>query len=84
MKETKVYGKGNKWKVVATDCGIKANIIRSLVQRDCEVTLKTRKNCQYCRYRRCDSLLLSRRDSRSRSSALLNPCAEGVGHAMKP
>ena len=21
---------------------------------DCEVTLKTRKNCQYCRYRRCE------------------------------
>jgi len=39
LKEPKVYGQGNKWKVVATDCGIKANIIRALVQRDCEVTL---------------------------------------------
>jgi len=39
IKEPKVYGKGNKWKVLAIDCGIKVNIIRSLVQRDCEVTL---------------------------------------------
>jgi len=37
--ETKVYGAGNQWKVLALDCGIKANIIRSLVLRDCEVTL---------------------------------------------
>ena len=37
--ETKVYGKGNTMKVLAVDCGIKANIIRSLVQRDVQVTL---------------------------------------------
>ena len=36
---TKVYGKGNTMKVLAVDCGIKANIIRSLVQRDVQVTL---------------------------------------------
>jgi len=35
----KVYGKGNRWKVLAIDCGIKVNIIRALLQRDCEVTL---------------------------------------------
>ena len=39
VTEQKIYGKGNRWKVLALDCGIKANIIRSLVQRDCEVTL---------------------------------------------
>ena len=38
-KETIVYGKGNKFKVVATDCGIKANINSSLCARDMEVTL---------------------------------------------
>jgi carbamoyl-phosphate synthase small subunit len=37
--EPRVYGAGNRWKVLALDCGIKVNIIRSLVQRDCEVTL---------------------------------------------
>jgi len=39
VKEPRVYGEGNKFKVLAVDCGIKANIIRSLVQRDCEVNL---------------------------------------------
>ena len=39
VKEPRVYGKGNTFKVLAVDCGIKANIIRSLVQRDCEVNL---------------------------------------------
>ena len=39
IKEPRIYGKGNKYKVLAVDCGIKANIIRSLVQRDCEVNL---------------------------------------------
>ena len=39
IKEKVVYGQGNTHKVVALDCGIKTNIIRSLVQRDCEVTL---------------------------------------------
>ena len=39
VKEPRIYGKGNKFKVLAVDCGIKANIIRSLVQRDCEVNL---------------------------------------------
>ena len=39
VTETVVYGAGNKHKILALDCGIKANIIRSLVQRDCQVTL---------------------------------------------
>ena len=39
VKEPVVYGAGKRWKVLATDCGIKANIVRSLVQRDCEVTV---------------------------------------------
>jgi carbamoyl-phosphate synthase (ammonia) len=39
VTEPVVYGKGNTHKVLALDCGIKANIIRSLVQRDCEMTL---------------------------------------------
>ena len=39
ITEPVVYGKGNTHKVLALDCGIKVNIIRSLVQRNCEVTL---------------------------------------------
>ena len=39
LKEPRVFNKGGKFKVLATDCGIKYNIIRSLLQRDCEVTL---------------------------------------------
>uniref|UniRef100_A0A3Q3JIF1 Carbamoyl-phosphate synthase small subunit N-terminal domain-containing protein n=1 Tax=Monopterus albus TaxID=43700 RepID=A0A3Q3JIF1_MONAL len=37
--EIKVFGKGNPIKVVATDCGIKHNIIRLLVKRGAEVHL---------------------------------------------
>ena len=39
LTEPKVYGEGNTWKILALDCGIKTNIIRSLIQRDCQVTL---------------------------------------------
>jgi len=39
VSEKVVYGAGNTHKVLAIDCGIKANIIRSLVQRDVEMTL---------------------------------------------
>mmetsp|Transcript_34674 Transcript_34674/g.114879 ORF Transcript_34674/g.114879 Transcript_34674/m.114879 type:complete len:1517 (+) Transcript_34674:35-4585(+) len=39
LKEPRVFNKGGKFKVLATDCGIKYNIIRSLLQRGCEVTL---------------------------------------------
>ena len=39
VKAPRTYGEGNKFKVLAVDCGIKANIIRSIVQRDCELTL---------------------------------------------
>ena len=39
ITEPVVYGQGNKHKILALHCGIKSNIIRSLVQRDCEVTL---------------------------------------------
>eukprot|EP00656_Telonema_subtile_P000431 TRINITY_DN1019_c0_g1_i5.p1 TRINITY_DN1019_c0_g1~~TRINITY_DN1019_c0_g1_i5.p1 ORF type:complete len:286 (-),score=49.53 TRINITY_DN1019_c0_g1_i5:190-1047(-) len=35
----KIYGEGNPYKVVAIDCGTKANIIRCLVDRGAEVTL---------------------------------------------
>uniref|UniRef100_A0A3Q3JR93 ATP-grasp domain-containing protein n=1 Tax=Monopterus albus TaxID=43700 RepID=A0A3Q3JR93_MONAL len=38
-QEIKVFGKGNPIKVVATDCGIKHNIIRLLVKRGAEVHL---------------------------------------------
>ncbi|XP_072180802.1 carbamoyl-phosphate synthase [ammonia], mitochondrial-like [Diadema setosum] len=38
-KEVKIYGKGNPYKVVTVDCGIKHNIIRSLIQRGAEVHL---------------------------------------------
>jgi carbamoyl-phosphate synthase (ammonia) len=38
-KEVKVFGKGNPLKILAVDCGIKYNIIRSLVSRGAEVKL---------------------------------------------
>jgi len=38
-KEIKKYGKGNPYKILAVDCGIKYNIIRSLVRKGAEVTL---------------------------------------------
>ena len=37
--EVKVYGEGNPHKVMAVDCGIKANIIRMLCERGAEVTV---------------------------------------------
>ncbi|KAJ1629546.1 carbamoyl-phosphate synthase arginine-specific small chain, partial [Pavlovales sp. CCMP2436] len=37
VKEPVTYGVGNTHKVLALDCGIKNNIIRDLVARDCEV-----------------------------------------------
>ncbi|CAB9507048.1 Carbamoyl-phosphate synthase large chain [Seminavis robusta] len=39
LKEPKVYGKGNKHKVIAVDMGMKYNIIRQLVRRDVELTV---------------------------------------------
>ncbi|XP_014667039.1 PREDICTED: carbamoyl-phosphate synthase [ammonia], mitochondrial-like [Priapulus caudatus] len=38
-KEVKWYGKGNPVRIVAIDCGIKHNMIRSLVKRGAEVKL---------------------------------------------
>eukprot|EP00057_Strongylocentrotus_purpuratus_P025741 XP_011680215.1 PREDICTED: carbamoyl-phosphate synthase [ammonia], mitochondrial [Strongylocentrotus purpuratus] len=38
-KEVKIFGKGNPHKIVTVDCGIKHNIIRSLVKRGAEVHL---------------------------------------------
>ncbi|TMW60483.1 hypothetical protein Poli38472_000525 [Pythium oligandrum] len=38
-KEVRVFGKGNPLKILAVDCGIKYNIIRSLVSRGAEVKL---------------------------------------------
>ncbi|XP_077997955.1 carbamoyl-phosphate synthase [ammonia], mitochondrial-like isoform X2 [Glandiceps talaboti] len=37
--EVKVFGKGNRYKIIAIDCGIKHNIIRSLVKQNAEVHL---------------------------------------------
>ncbi len=54
-----MYGKGNRWKVVALDCGIKVNILRSLVQRDCEVTLLPWDAPLVERMRSADGLFLS-------------------------
>lgn len=36
-KDVQIYGKGNKYKIIALDCGIKQNMIRSLLMRDAEV-----------------------------------------------
>ncbi len=37
-KEVKVYGNG-KYKITLIDCGVKYNIIRNLIERDCTVSL---------------------------------------------
>lgn len=34
-----MYGKGNRYKVILVDCGVKHSIIRCLVERDVEVHL---------------------------------------------
>jgi len=39
IKEPIVYGKGNKYKIIAVDMGMKYNIIRQLVKRDVELTV---------------------------------------------
>eukprot|EP00658_Telonema_sp_P-2_P000660 TRINITY_DN10240_c0_g1_i3.p1 TRINITY_DN10240_c0_g1~~TRINITY_DN10240_c0_g1_i3.p1 ORF type:complete len:1337 (+),score=396.60 TRINITY_DN10240_c0_g1_i3:228-4238(+) len=39
IKEPVVYGEGNPFKILAVDCGVKANIIRCLIARGAEVTL---------------------------------------------
>ena len=39
VKEPVVYGKGNKYKVLAVDCGMKYNIIRQLCRRNVELTV---------------------------------------------
>lgn len=38
-KEVKYFGKGNPYKILAVDCGMKSNIIRMLVDRGAEVKL---------------------------------------------
>jgi carbamoylphosphate synthase small subunit len=38
-RDVKVYGKGNPMKILAVDCGVKANIIRQLCDRGAELTL---------------------------------------------
>ena len=35
VKEPVIYNEKGKWRIVLIDCGVKLNIIRSLVQRDC-------------------------------------------------
>ena len=38
-KNIEIFGKGNRWKVALLDLGAKQNIVRCLVERDCEVTV---------------------------------------------
>lgn len=38
-KEVRIFGEGNPTKLLAVDCGIKYNMIRHLVDRNCEVKL---------------------------------------------
>ncbi len=35
VKEPVVYNEKGKWKIVVIDCGVKYNILRSLIRRDC-------------------------------------------------
>ncbi len=44
VKEPVVYNEKGKWKIVVIDCGVKYNIIRSLINRDCCVL---RVPCHY-------------------------------------
>ncbi|KAJ7380438.1 Gly-Xaa carboxypeptidase [Desmophyllum pertusum] len=39
VKETQIFGKGNPYKVIVVDCGVKQNMIRNLVMRNAEVHL---------------------------------------------
>jgi len=36
-KEVQIHNQGGKYKIGLVDCGVKQNIVRSLVKRDCEV-----------------------------------------------
>ena len=38
--DVRVYGKGNKIRVLAVDCGMKHNIIRELAKRGAEVRIR--------------------------------------------
>ncbi|XP_070569881.1 carbamoyl-phosphate synthase [ammonia], mitochondrial-like [Ptychodera flava] len=38
-QDVRIFGEGNPYKIIAIDCGVKHNIIRSLVQRKAEVHL---------------------------------------------
>jgi carbamoyl-phosphate synthase small subunit len=44
VKEPQVYNEKGRWKVVVIDCGVKQNILRSLIDRDCCVI---RVPCDY-------------------------------------
>lgn len=44
VKEPIIYNKKGKWKIVVIDCGVKYNILRSLLKRDCCVI---RVPCDY-------------------------------------
>jgi carbamoyl-phosphate synthase (ammonia) len=58
-KTVKIYGKGNPLKIVAVDCGIKANIIRMLVDRGAEVKLVPWDHNIYDELPHCDGVFIS-------------------------
>jgi carbamoyl-phosphate synthase small subunit len=44
VKEPQIYNEKGKWKILVIDCGVKFNILRSLIKRDCCVI---RVPCNY-------------------------------------
>lgn len=43
IPEVRVFGKGNPTKITLVDCGVKVNIVRSLVERGAEVCSQKQK-----------------------------------------
>jgi carbamoyl-phosphate synthase small subunit len=46
VKEPQVYNEKGKWKILVIDCGVKFNILRSLIKRDCCV-IRVPCNCDF-------------------------------------
>jgi carbamoyl-phosphate synthase small subunit len=80
IKEPRVFNKGGKYKVLATDCGIKYNIIRSLLQRDCEVTLVPWDTPLKDRLKEADGLFLSNGPG---DPAMLSKTVEHIKEAIE-
>jgi carbamoyl-phosphate synthase large subunit/carbamoyl-phosphate synthase small subunit len=81
VKKPVVYGPPGGFKVIAVDCGIKANVIRQLVERGCEVTVVPWDyNFLEMLEQRYDGLYISNGPG---DPALLGPLVENVTGAIE-